>query len=137
MGLYGSSAFWLGAGKFLGSEQLYFVDRKHFVGNRSLSYIPKDNSFLFLDFYQHSTSGSYFEGHLSHNFSGFLLNKIPLVRRLKLQEIAGVNYLNTSELKHYSEAYFGLQYLTFKVMYGMSFIEGSRQDRGIRIAYGF
>ena len=137
LGLFGKSSFWLGAGKFLNSNKLYFTDYKHFIGNKSLSYIPRINNFLFLDFYAYSTPNEYFEGHVEHNFSGFLINKLPLIRKLKLSEIAGFNYLNTPALSKYTEVYFGLQYLSFRGMYGMSYINGNRVDKGFRIAYWF
>ena len=137
LGLYGKSAFFLGAGRFLNNETLYYPDYKHFVGTQSLGYTPKINSFLFLDYYQFSTADKYFEGHFEHNFSGFIINKLPLIRKLKLQEIAGVNYLATPVLKNYSEVYFGLQYLTFRGSYGISYRDGRKADSGFRIAYGF
>lgn len=137
LGLYGKLSFWLGAGKFLSARSLYFPDFKHFVGNRSLSYIPKINNFLFLDFYTFSTPEQYIEGHTEHNFSGFLLNKLPLIRKLKLQEVAGFNYLRTPSLKNYTEFYFGLQYLNLRGMYGISSSNGKRLDDGFKIAYGF
>ncbi len=137
LGMYGESKFWIGAGTFLNKESLFFPDVKHFVGNQSLSYIPKINNYLFLDFYNFSTSDLYLEAHLEHNFSGFFTNKLPLIRKLKLQEVAGFNYLATPALKNYNEVYFGLQYLTFRVMYGMSYAYGRQVDKGFRIAYGF
>lgn len=137
LGLYGKSAFWLGAGKFLNSSQMYYPDFKHFIGTQSLGYTPKINSFLFLDYYSFSTEDKYLEGHFEHNFSGFITNKLPLIRKLKLQEIAGINYLATPVLKNYSEVYFGLQYLTFRGSYGISYRDGKKADRGFRIAYGF
>lgn len=137
LGMFGKSSFWLGAGKFIQSGNLYFTDFKHFVGNKSLSYIPKINNFLFLDFYAFSTPDKYLEGHFEHNFSGFLTNKLPLIRKLKLTEIAGINYLNTPALDKFTEVYFGLQYLNFRALYGISYISGKREDKGFRIAYGF
>ena len=137
LGLYGNSSFFVGAGKFLNNEQLYYPDYKHFVGTQSLGYTPKINSFLFLEYYQFSTADKYFEGHFEHNFSGFITNKIPLIRKLKLQEIAGVNYLTTPALKNHSEVYFGLQYLTFRGSYGISYRDGKKANSGFRIAYGF
>jgi hypothetical protein len=137
LGLYGKSAFWLGGGKFLNNEQLYYPDFKHFIGTQSLSYIPRINSFLFLDYYLRSTSDKYLEGHIEHNFSGFISNKLPLVRKLKLQEVVGFNYLSTPAFKNYREVYFGLQYLNFRGLFGLSNQNGSKTNSGFRIAYGF
>lgn len=137
LGMYGQFAFWIGAGKFLNSESVYYTDFKHFIGNQSLSYIPKVNNYLFLDFYKYSTADEYFEGHLEHNFSGFFTNKLPLVRKLKLKEVVGFNYLSTPVMKNYNEIYFGLQYLTFRLVYGMSYADGKQVDKGLKIAYGF
>ena len=131
-GLLGSSSFWLGAGTFLNSKSMYFVDYKHFRGNRLLSYSTDANNFLFLDYYKHSTPQSYFEAHLQHNFSGFLTNKIPLIRKLKLGEVIGFNYLNTPKLRNFTEAYAGLQYLNFRLVYGWSFVNGKGYDDGFR-----
>ncbi len=137
LGMYGQFQFWVGAGKFLSNKAMSFPDFKHFIGNRSLSYIPKINNYLFLDYYQYSEPEEFLEAHLEHNFSGFFINKLPLIRKLKLKEIAGFNYLGSPSIKNYSEVYFGLQYLTFRGMYGMSYADGKRVDRGFRIAYGF
>ena len=137
LGMYGQFKFWIGAGQFLNKESLYFPDYRHFVGNLSLSYIPKINNFLFLDFYKNSTAEKFAEVHLEHNFSGFITNKLPLVRKVKLKEVVGFNYLATPALKNYSEVYFGLEYLTFRAMYGMAYADGRRVDKGVRIAYGF
>lgn len=137
LGMYGQFKFWVGAGQFLSNNNVYFPDYKHFVGNLSLSYIPKINNFLFLDFYKNSTADKFAEAHLEHNFSGFITNKLPLIRKLKLKEVLGFNYLATPALKNYNEVYFGLEYLTFRVMYGMAYDKGRRVDKGVRIAYGF
>jgi hypothetical protein len=137
LGMYGESAFWIGAGKFLNSKNVYYTDFKHFTGNQSLSYIPKANNYLFLDFYKFSTADGYFEGHLEHDFSGFFTSKLPLVRKLKLKEVVGFNYLSTPSLKNYQEVYFGLQYLTFRVIYGMAYADVKKVDKGFKIAYGF
>ncbi|MBC7744172.1 MAG: carboxypeptidase-like regulatory domain-containing protein [Flavobacterium sp.] len=137
LGLYGKTAFWLGAGKFLNSDQLYYPDYKHFIGTQSLGFVSKINTFLFLDYYRFSTADKYFEGHVEHNFSGFITNKLPLLRKLKLQELAGFNHLGTSSFKNYNEVYFGLQYLNFKGLYGISFQRGKQADKGFRVAYGF
>lgn len=137
LGLFGKLSIWLGAGKFLSVENMYYPDYKHFKGNKTLTYVPGINSFLFLDYYVFSASDRYSEFHIEHNFSGFFMNKLPLLRKLKLTEIGGFNYLNTPSFRQYSEFYFGLKYLTLRALFGTSFIEGKRIDRGFRLAYTF
>jgi len=134
MGLYGNSSFYVGAGKFLNANSVYYTDYKHFDGNSLQFYTPGLNKFLLLDYYKYSTSNEYFEGHFEHNFSGFITNKIPGVRKLKLQEIVDVNYLATPDLQGYTELCFGLQYLAFRAMYGISFNNAQQMNSGFRFA---
>lgn len=136
LGFYGNFSFSAGAGKFLNSKAVYYPDFKHFRGNIALSFTPAANQFLFLNYYQNSTQQEYFEAHAEHNFSGFFTNKIPLIRKLKLQELIGANYLSTPMLKNYTEFYFGLSFTGIKAYYGYSY-EGNKQvNAGFRIAYG-
>ena len=114
LGMYGKTSFFIGAGKFLNAGSLYYPDYKQFSGNEVLFYKSGLSSFLLLDYYQFSTYTEYIEGHLEHNFSGFIINKIPLIRKLKLQEIVDFNYLSTPQLKNYMELGFGLQYLNIR-----------------------
>jgi hypothetical protein len=137
LGVYGRTSFFIGAGKFLNANSLYFPDYKQFSGNQVLFYQNSINSFLLLDYYRFSTYTEYIESHLEHNFSGFITNKIPLIRKLKLQEIVDFNYLSTPELKNYYELGFGLQYLNFRVMYGTSFNSGSNIKQGVRLGVSF
>jgi len=132
-GLYGKTSFYIGAGTFFNKKDIYYVDYEHFNGNETRAYEAHLNSFLLLPFYNYSTSGNYFEGHLEHNFSGFILNKIPLIRELKWQEIVDVNYLSTKELKNYLELGAGIQYLGFRFMYATTFTNGTRMN-GLRVA---
>jgi len=137
MGVYGRSSFFVGAGKFLNANALSFPDYKQFSGNQILFYQNSINSFLLLDYYRFSTYKEYIEGHIEHNFSGFITNKIPLIRKLKLQEIVDFNYLATPELHNYYELGFGVQYLTFRVMYGTSFNSGGNIKNGVKIGVSF
>ena len=137
MGLYGRTSFFIGAGKFLNANSLYYPDYKQFAGNEVSLYKSGLNSFLLLDYYRFSTPDQYLEGHLEHNFSGFITNKIPLLRKLKLQEIVDINYLSTPQLKNYTELGVGIQYLAFRLMYGTSFNSGSNMRNGIRIGLSF
>lgn len=136
-GLVGYSSIALGAGKFLNAKQLYYPDYKHFWGNSSTLFPPNLRRFRYLDFYIYATNRAYFEGHFEHNFAGFITNKIPLIRKLKLEEFAGVNYLSTPHKRDYQEYYFGLQRLVLSVSYGWAFDGHKKVDQGFRIAYSF
>ena len=136
LGVLGNTSFFIGAGKFLNNNNLYFPDYKQFSGNELFIYHQGINTFLLLDYYKFSSNTQYIEGHLEHNFSGFILNKVPLIRKAKLQEILDINYLSTPGLKNYSEAGVGLQYLNFRLMYGHSFNSGTNITSAIRLSLG-
>ena len=137
LGLYGYSSFLVSAGKFFNRKEVFYPDYKHFLGNQSLTFNPTIGAFHFLDFYPYSTNRQYLEAHYEHNFSGFLLNKIPFMRQFKLEEIIGANYL-TQPLKHdYTELYIGVQRFIFRVDYGLAFDAGKKVHQGFRIYYGF
>ena len=127
----------LGAGKFLNNNAVYYPDSKHFRGNSSTVFPPNLRKFRFLDFYQYSTDQHFGEAHIEHNFAGFFINKIPLLRKLKFEEIIGLNYLSQPNKKNYKEFYFGIERLGFGVSYGYSYDGNKKVDEGFRIAYGF
>ncbi|EDM35623.1 hypothetical protein PBAL39_03739 [Pedobacter sp. BAL39] len=135
-GLWGYSSIILGAGKFLNNASVYFPEFKHFRGNKTLLSKPNQRKFLFLDFYLNSTDEEYFEAHFEHNFSGLITNKIPLLRKFRLEEIAGVNYLSQPIKRNYTEFYFGLQRLIFRATYGFAYDGNKRVQHGIRLTYG-
>jgi hypothetical protein len=137
LGLLGKLNFYVGAGSFLNNSKLFYPDYKHFSGNQAFAGEPRTNGFLYLDYYLHSTSENYLEAHLMHNFGGLFLNKVPLVRKLKLQEVIGGSYLTTPGYRNYSEMFYGVQYLNFRVVYGMAYEGGKQVDKGFRFAYGF
>ena len=134
LGFYGNLDLSVEAGKFLTSSKVFYPEFKHFRGNRATGFEIGQNQFLFLDYYNYSTNVDYFEAHAEHNFSGFFTNKIPLLRKLKLQEFAGVNYLAAPNLKNFTEAYFGLSYSGIKLYYGFAYDGGKQVQSGFRIA---
>jgi hypothetical protein len=137
LGLFGHSSFAVGAGKFLNSDDVYYPEYKHFLGNNPKFFTPNLRKFRFFDFYKYSTNKHYFEAHFEHNFSGFITNKIPLVRKLKLEETLGINYLYQPEKKNYTEYYFGLQRLGFGVSYGFAYDGDKRVNQGFKFMYWF
>ena len=115
MGLVGYSELRAEFGTFLSKKILSFVDYEHFSGNQTIVGNPFNYmySFFQLPYYQYSTTGAYLEAHWQHHFNGFLFDKIPLIKKLGAREIFKVSYLNTPELKHYTELSFGLDNLGF------------------------
>ena len=135
--LLGKSSLLIGAGKFLNAKQLYYPDWKHFRANQSLIFDADVRNFHFLDFYLFSTTKQYFEAHYQHNFGSFFISKIPLLRRLKVEEIIGGAYLTSPEKRNYSEFYFGIKRLNFRIDYGYAFDSNKRIEQGFKLSYGF
>ena len=94
----------LRAGTFLNAGDISFVDYQHFNGNRTRvtrgNYL---NSFFLLPYYDLSTNQSYFEGHVEHNFLGYIMGKIPLLKKLKSNLIVSGKLLSISENDPYAE----------------------------------
>jgi hypothetical protein len=137
MGLFGHSAFEVKAGGFLNEKSVYFMDYNHFIGNQGTTFDPTYvGSFHFLPFYTYSTDNPFLEAHYQHNFSGAILDNIPFLRELKLEEIIGVNYLTEKNNPNYSEFYVGLKRLMFGVDYGVAYQGSKKYLQGFRIFYG-
>ena len=137
VGLTGFSSFKLTAGGFFNDKTLYYMDYNHFLGNQGTTFDPTYvGSFHFLPFYTYSTNGAFFEAHFQHNFAGSIFNKIPLLRKAKLEEVIGANYLTTKSNRNYREYYIGVQRLIFRVDYGVSYAGNKKYIQGFRIFYG-
>ncbi len=137
IGLSGFTSFKLTAGDFFNHNTLYYMDYYHYLGNQGTTFDPTYiGSFHFLPFYTYSTSGAFFEAHFQHNFAGSILSKVPLIRKLKLEEVIGANYLSTKNNPNYKEFYVGVQRLIFRVDYGVSYAGNKKYIQGFRIFYG-
>ena len=138
LGLLGTSTYKVAAGGFVGSPEASFMDYRHFSGNRT--YLAADfNQFQLLDYYRFSTRRTFVEAHYNHHFNGFFLNKIPLLRQLKWQEVASLNYLTTAQAGHYLELGVGLEHV-FKVLrvdFYTGLQSGQRVGTGVRLGIGF
>ena len=139
LGLLGTSSFRLNAGGFVGPTQnLTFIDYRHFAGNQTLLTGSFDQ-FQLLDYYRFSTSRSFLEAHYDHHFNGFIFNKVPLFRRLKLQEVVSLNYLTTPQAGHYVELGAGIEHLVkvLRVDFYTALQSGQQLGTGFRVGYGF
>ena len=101
------------------------MDFRHFMGNQTHFGKPSayDRSFFLLPYYEFSTDGNFAQAKFQHHFEGFLLDKIPLLRRLNWKEVVAFNALysdratgQTGETKEmpYWEWSFGLENVGFK-----------------------
>ncbi len=138
LGLLGTFAYRLKGGYYLTNKTMYFMDYKHFNGNQT--YIANSdylNSFKLLPYYTYSTNKYYGELHAEHHFNGFIFNKIPLIKRTKLQEIAGFHALFNDKLSNYYEVNFGIENI-FKIMrfdYVLGYGIGGKVTNGFLVGF--
>ncbi|RDC66414.1 DUF5686 and carboxypeptidase regulatory-like domain-containing protein [Adhaeribacter pallidiroseus] len=138
LGLVGETDYSVQVGTFLNSKHLWLMDYKHFAGNRIL-YAGAFGGFQLLDYYRYSTRKGYLEAHFTHDFNGFIFNKIPLLRRLKWQEVGSANYLHTVKAGHYLELGFGVEHI-FKILrvdFFTGFESREKVGSGLRLGFGF
>lgn len=136
VGVRGNADFFIRAGMFLSDDKMYFMDYKHFLGNRT-PFITNDpvGSFRLLDYYQHSTSDKYFAGVFHYQFRKFMVTNIPLVRMAGIRENVFVNYLATPTSKNYTEVGYSIDGILriFRLEGAAAFRDGKYFDYGFRI----
>lgn len=110
LGLFGKLGYRLRGGGFLNNQALQFMDYKHFLGNQTV-FNTNDylNSYRLLPYYEYSANQWYAEAHAEHHFNGFLFNAIPLVKKLKAQEVVGAHFLFNNALNQYYEINFAIE----------------------------
>ncbi len=106
----GRFSYNLRAGKFFNADDISFVDFQHFNGNQTHfsqrgSYT---NVFNNLGYYDLSTNDSYLEMHAEHDFNGYILSRIPLLKKLNFNLVVGAHTLSTPDHKPYQEYSVGL-----------------------------
>lgn len=109
IGLLGKMNYRLRGGVFLNTHKLFFMDYKHVMGNQTF-FITNDflNSYRLLPYYTYSADKWFAEAHAEHHFNGFILNKIPLLKKIKAGEVVGFHYLSNNKISQYYEINFGL-----------------------------
>ncbi len=139
LGLVGNTEYNFEIGAFLSSNQMTFIDFRHFLGNQTIFYREAFGGFQLLDYYKFSTNQAYLLANFEHHFEGFLLNAIPLLRRLKWQTVASANYLYTQDARHYFELGVGIEHI-FKILrvdFITAFQSGEKINTGLRVGLGF
>lgn len=111
----GNIAMNVKGGKFFNADEISFVDYKHFMGNQIN--VSTDNryvnQFLQLPYYAYSTNKSYMETHIEYDTEGYIMNKIPLLNKLKSTLILGYHQLAIPDVRPYQEFSVGLDKLGF------------------------
>lgn len=134
LGLIGKFSYYVGGGKYLRATYLPFMDYYHFMGNQTIWSTFPQQSYQLLDYYSFSTNDWFLEAHAEHHFGGFIFNKIPLVRRLKLTEVVGANWLMTEKVPSYYEIYFGADKLgAIRVDFALGYMQNAQVSAGLRI----
>lgn len=88
MGVFGVSDFQLGGGYFFGEAPYSMLFSP--IGNETPFFV--DFAYGLIDYYEF-TSDRYAEFRFNHSFEGFFLNRIPLLRKLKLRTVINANIL--------------------------------------------
>jgi hypothetical protein len=116
LGLFGKFSYRLKSGRFLTAKKLYFMDFKHVMGNQTIvntsDYL---SSFRLLPYYIYSADKWFVEAHAEHHFNGFIINKIPLIKKLNVQEVVGAHFLSNNKVNYYYEINFGIEKI-FKIL---------------------
>ncbi len=133
LGNKGQFYYKLTGGTFANGGGISFIDYKHFNGNQTRVGTSANYTEVFnlMPYYEFSTNQSYFEGHVEHDFRGWILGKIPGINQLNLNLVIGAHYLSTEEQKPYSEFSVGIDNLGFgkfrllRIDYVRSYYNGS------------
>lgn len=112
---FGKLSYRIDGGLFLNADDISFLDFKHFNGNQTRVVVDGDflERFNLLPYYERSTNQNHSSFRLEHNFEGFVMNRLPLLRHLKSNLILGSKSLFIEGRSPYHELSIGLDRLGF------------------------
>lgn len=133
LGMLGSLSYRIRGGGFLNTKKLYFMDFKYFLGNQTI-FNTNDylSSFRLLPYYTFSADRWFSELHAEHHFQGFILGRIPLLKKLNIQEVVGAHFLTSNKIKYYYELNFGVEkiFRVIRLDYVLGYAPNSRLKQG-------
>lgn len=109
LGITGISSYKVLTGSFPNSRDLRLVDYKFQRRGDPLLFSNPNEAFQSLDS-TFPVFNRFYQAHYLHEFNGFLLNKIPLLKKLELREVAGAGFLIATERNlRYAEVFAGVE----------------------------
>jgi hypothetical protein len=123
MKLGGEFRYRFETGGFINAKTVEVPDYNHFIGNLTRKSTPYVESFQVAPFYALSNKDKIFlQLNGEYRLNGLLTNKIPLIRRLNLRVVTGVNAIWLKD-KNYTEVFVGvdniLKLFRFDYVWGM------------------
>jgi len=135
-GIRGELDVALQAGKFFNTQNMYFMDYKHFLGNQT-PFITTDpvGSYRLLDYYKYSTANQYFTANAHYHLRKLLLTRVAKLRLVGITENIFVNYLATPTSRNYTEVGYGIEGILriFRLEVAAAFRDGQYQANGFRV----
>lgn len=137
--LAGTLKYKAGVGGFINNKKVFIQDYQHFDGNRSTAASEYVNSFQLASYYANSTDAQFYAiAHVEHHLNGLLTNKIPGLKKLGWNFVAGSNAFYVNHKNNYAEMFLGLEniFKIFRVDFVAAYENGNRGTTGIRIGLG-
>jgi hypothetical protein len=138
LGMGGKLEWAVDAGWFAFNRNVVFADFKHFY-TAEVHITPSGlNRFKALPYYLASTDQAYVAAHLEHHFHGAILNKVPLIKKLKWQTVVGGHYLYEPNFGNYWELTVGIEniFRIIRVDFVFPFRELQYQQFAFRVQLG-
>lgn len=109
LGVAGNTSYIVKTGDFLNTNDLRIIDYKFMREGDPLLFQNPQKAFQALDS-TFPVFDRFYQGNLVHEFNGFFINRIPFLKKLKLQEIAGGGFLIAPEKNlRYIEFFTGIE----------------------------
>ena len=109
LGVFGNTSYDVRSGDFLNTTDLRYIDYKFQRQGDPFLFKDPRRTLQALDS-TFPTFERFYQGNLVHEFNGYLINKIPFFKKLRLQEVAGAGVLFAPEKDlRYLEMFAGIE----------------------------
>ncbi|MEY5034772.1 MAG: hypothetical protein RL447_1150, partial [Bacteroidota bacterium] len=108
-GTPGNTSYTVKSGEFTNKRNLQVIDYRFMRQGDPLFFLNPQRMFQALDS-TFPVFDRYYQGNLLHEFNGALVNKIPFLKKLRIQEVAGGGFLIAPERDlQYAELFAGIE----------------------------